>query len=111
MAAMKSLGINTDLQLGPNKEMAVTKSLGMVIDVQLGLNKETVAALQLVSLLAENVRDSELGSRLLQNGSNSRREAEKAFIPDMFISFASQKPKLNVHYEVMRRESEAWLGQ
>ena len=111
MAAMKSLGMDTDLQLGPNKEMAATKSLGMDIDVQLGPNKETYAASQLVSLLAENVGDSELGSKHLQNGSTPRREAEKAFIPDMFISFASQKPKLNVHYEFVRRESEAWLGQ
>lgn len=83
----------------------------MDLNVQLGQNKDSFAGLQLMSLLAKNVRDSELGLTHPQNSSTPRRKTEKAFIPDMFVSFASQKPKLNVYYEVMRRESETWLGQ
>ena len=73
----------------------------MNTDVQLGPNEETLTALQhqprLASLSAENVRDSESGVKHLQTGSPPRCGAEKAFIPDMFVSFVSQKPRLNVH--------------
>lgn len=113
--------------------MAATKSSGMNTDVQLRRNEETLTTLQhqprLASLLAENVgdsesgldvgdsesglnvRDSESGFKHLQTDSTPRYEAEKAFIPDMFVSFVSQKPRLNVHYEVMKLESEVWLRQ
>lgn len=95
--------------------MAATKSSGMDTAVQLGLNEEILPAVQhrlrIASLLAENVRDSELGLKQLLTGSTRPCEAEKAFIPDMFVSFVSQKPRLNVHYEVVKLESEAWLRQ
>ena len=95
--------------------MAATKSSGMNTDVQLGRNEESLTTLQHqprpASLLAENVRDSESGFKHLQTDSTPRYEAEKAFIPDMFVSFVSQKARLNVHYEVMKLESEVWLRQ
>lgn len=95
--------------------MAATMSLGMDTVVPFGRNEETPTTSQhlhhFASILAENVRAMESGLKHLQNGSTPRREAEKVFIPDMFVSFVSQKPKLNVHYEGMKLESEAWLGQ
>lgn len=95
--------------------MAATKSSGIGTDVQLEQNEETLTAvqqqLQLASLLAVHVNDSESGLRDLQNVSTPRREAEKDLIPDMFVSFISQNLNLNVNYEVMRLESKAWRGQ
>lgn len=38
-------------------------------------------------------------------------DAEKVIIPDMFVSWASQKPSLNPHYELVKLESEASLKQ
>ncbi|CAF9918843.1 hypothetical protein IMSHALPRED_004435 [Imshaugia aleurites] len=79
--------------------MAATKSSGIGTDVQLEQNEETLTAvqqqLQLASLLAVHVNDSESGLRDLQNVSTPRREAEKDLIPDMFVSFISQNLNLN----------------
>ena len=36
-------------------------------------------------------------------------EMKKVVIPDLFISFVSQRPRVNPHYEVMKKESEAWM--
>ena len=96
-------------------KMAATKSSGVDTVIQLGRNEEALINLQhqhhFANLLAANVRASESGLKHLQNGSTPRHEAEKILLPDMFVSFVSQKPKLNVHCEGMRLESEAWLGQ
>ena len=32
-------------------------------------------------------------------------------LPDMFVSFLSQKPSVNPHYEKVKRESEAWINR
>ena len=32
-------------------------------------------------------------------------------IPDLFVSFVSQKPIPNPYYEVIKKESEAWMKQ
>ena len=32
-------------------------------------------------------------------------------MPDMFVSFLSQKPHINPHYEKVKRESEAWIAE
>ena len=38
-------------------------------------------------------------------------ELNRVKIPDLFVSFVSQRPKLNPYYEVMKKESEAWMKQ
>ena len=32
-------------------------------------------------------------------------------LPDMFVSFLAQKPRVNPHYERVGRESEAWINR
>lgn len=32
-------------------------------------------------------------------------------LPDLFVSFVSQRPKPNPDYEVIKKESEAWMKQ
>ena len=38
-------------------------------------------------------------------------ELNRVIIPDLFVSFISQRPKLNPYYEVIKKESEAWMKQ
>lgn len=38
-------------------------------------------------------------------------ELRSVVIPDLFVSFISQKPKPNPYYEVIKKESEAWMKQ
>ena len=38
-------------------------------------------------------------------------EQKRVVIPDLFVSFVSQRPKLNPNYEVTKKESEAWMKQ
>ena len=38
-------------------------------------------------------------------------ELKKVIIPDLFVSFISQRPKLNPYYEAKKKESEAWMKQ
>jgi hypothetical protein len=33
------------------------------------------------------------------------------YLPDMFVLFLSERPRVNPHYETVRRESEAWLSR
>lgn len=33
------------------------------------------------------------------------------YLPDMFILFLSEPPRVNPHYETVRRESETWLSR
>ena len=40
-----------------------------------------------------------------------QREVKRVVIPDLFVSFVSQRPKLNPYYEVVKKESEAWMKQ
>lgn len=39
------------------------------------------------------------------------REVKTVVIPDLFVSFISQRPKPNPYYEVIKKESEAWMKQ
>lgn len=32
-------------------------------------------------------------------------------LPDMFVSFLAQKPRVNPHYERVRKESEEWINR
>lgn len=32
-------------------------------------------------------------------------------LPDMFVSFLAQKPRVNFHYEKVKKESEAWINK
>lgn len=32
-------------------------------------------------------------------------------LPDMFVSFLAQRPRVNPHYERVRMESEAWINK
>ena len=38
-------------------------------------------------------------------------ELKRVVIPDLFVSFISQGPKPNPYYEVIKKESEAWMKQ
>ena len=38
-------------------------------------------------------------------------ELKKVVIPDLFVSFISQRPRPNPYYEVVKKESEAWMKQ
>ena len=77
--------------------IAAMKNLGMDADVQLGQSERA---------------DRDLGSDSEHQNSHPDWHYEREiFIPDMFVSFASQKPRQNLHYEVIKRESEAWLAK
>ena len=45
------------------------------------------------------------------NQSARQPELKRVIIPDLFVSFISQRPKLNPYYEVIKKESEAWMKQ
>ena len=32
-------------------------------------------------------------------------------LPDMFVSFLAQNPRVNPHYEKVKEESEAWINK
>ena len=38
-------------------------------------------------------------------------EPKRVIIPDLFVSFISQRPSTNPYYEVMKKDSEAWMKQ
>ena len=38
-------------------------------------------------------------------------ELKSVIIPDLFVLFVSQRPKPNPYYEVIKKESEAWMKQ
>ena len=38
-------------------------------------------------------------------------EPKSVIIPDLFVLFVSQRPKPNPYYEVIKKESEAWMKQ
>ena len=38
-------------------------------------------------------------------------ELKTVVIPDLFVSFVAQRPKPNPYYEVIKKESEAWMKQ
>lgn len=40
-----------------------------------------------------------------------QHELKRVKIPDLFVSFVSQRPRLNPYYEVMKNESEEWMKQ
>ena len=42
---------------------------------------------------------------------SQRREVKRVVIPDLFVSFISQRPKLNPYYKVVKKESEEWMKQ
>ena len=43
--------------------------------------------------------------------SSRKPELKRVIIPDLFVSFISQRPKLNPYYEVIKKESEEWMKQ
>ncbi len=97
-------------------EMTAMKSPSTHVGIELGQNEEKSASLQqqqpgLASIPAKDASDLESGLEHQTTLSSPHYTVEKAFIPDMFVSFVSQKPRLNPHYEVVRLESEAWLKQ
>ena len=50
-------------------------------------------------------------SRAEQPPSHRQGEAEKIVIPDLFVSFVSQRPKPNPYYETVKKDSEAWMKE
>lgn len=40
-----------------------------------------------------------------------QHELKRVKIPDLFVSFLSQRPKPNPYYEVTKKESERWMKQ
>ena len=44
----------------------------------------------------------------------SKQDAAQArisvLLPDMFVSFLAQKPRVNPHYESVKNESELWIN-
>ena len=38
-------------------------------------------------------------------------EVKRVIIPDLFVSFVSQRPKISPYYEVIKKESESWMKQ
>lgn len=43
------------------------------------------------------------------NGSTKPSGADMIMIPDLFVSFVAQRPKLNPYYEEVKGASEAWM--
>ena len=95
--------------------MPTTTASVELIDDLSGQTEQSHIALQqqpcLADLPAEKAPGT--GSRLKDPHSTSvpPREAEKIFIPDLFVSFVSQKPTLNPYYEVVKQEYESWMKQ
>ena len=48
---------------------------------------------------------------LLPDTQDAPRAEIPVILPDMFVSFLAQKPKVNPHYEKVRMESEAWINE
>ena len=53
----------------------------------------------------------ETGSEEQHASSPPPVDAEKVILPDLFVSFLSQKTRLNPNYELVKLESEAWMKQ
>ncbi len=92
------------------------ESPSMHVGFELDKNEEQSTYLQqqqpgLASVPDKDATDLKSGLEHQITVSSPYYVVEKAFIPDMFVSFVSQKPKLNPHYEIVRLESEAWLKQ
>ena len=87
----------------------------MEIDILPGMNEATSTILRqrpcLTGLSAVKVGNPESVLNDQHITSIQFRDAEKVFIPDMFVSFVSQKVKPNQHYEVLKLESEMWMAQ
>ena len=87
----------------------------MGIDVLPGINEATSTILHqqpcLTDLSAVKVGNPESVLNDQHDTSIQSRDAEKVFIPDMFVSFVSQKLRLNQHYEVLKLESETWMKE
>lgn len=45
------------------------------------------------------------------HSSEKNSAASTVTIPDLFVSFVSQKPSINPFYEVAKSESEAWISR
>lgn len=46
-----------------------------------------------------------------QDQALQQHEPKWVKIPDLFVSFVSQRPKLNPYYEVTKKDSEGWMKQ
>ena len=96
------------------KTATTMASVERIVDLS-GQTEQSPVALQqqpcLADLPAEKVPDTESCLKDRHPTSIPPREAGKAFIPDMFVSFISQKPTPNPYYEVVKPEYESWMKQ
>ena len=46
---------------------------------------------------------------LLETTKYADQEMMPVLLPDMFVSFLAQKPRVNPHYATIKTESEAWM--
>ena len=46
---------------------------------------------------------------LMETTSFADQETMPVLLPDMFVSFLAQKPRVNPHYATIKAESEAWM--
>lgn len=46
---------------------------------------------------------------LLETTKFADQEKMPVLLPDMFVSFLAQKPRVNPHYATIKAESEAWM--
>ena len=93
--------------------MATTQTLGLGIDILSDQNEENSFATEkqsgFPSAAAETVLNPEPHLEDLHISAPQLSSTEKAFIPDMFVSWTSRIPKLNPHYEDVKLESAAWM--
>lgn len=82
--------------------------------VSSGLTEASSFVLQrppcLTSLPAEEL-DSDSGLEERHTASAPPCHSDKVFIPDMFVSFVSQKPRSNPYYDIVKLKSEEWMKQ
>ena len=95
--------------------METAKTSGININILSDQNEENSIAMEkrsgFLGATAKNVLDP--GPRWEDQPISAPRfsDTETAFIPDMFVSFASRKPKENPNYEGTRLESAAWMKE
>ena len=52
---------------------------------------------------------SSLESQCILHLGSKYPKADKVIIPDLFVSFVSQRPKPNPYYELVKSQSETWM--
>lgn len=96
--------------------MAVTMSSVMHSDVLSSREVSSMAFHQPCSVDSPVYQQREVetpvGLEMCRTDQRSREhEVKTVVIPDLFVSFISQRPKPNPYYEVIKKESEAWMKQ